>query len=152
MQGRWHQPVQQQGWVRQRAFQRGPSTIVNGQGAGATMRGVACGLPPMVERTMPTYEVGRLGDDDVAVRAAEGGIIGAEASSSKGGNTSTVLRSVTARCFTAPSVFGCCVSTSNTVVAIAVKSRAWLTASLSSADAFVANAVAHQAASTTAVS
>ncbi len=51
---------------QQQAFWRRPSTVVDGQSNGATKRGVTCGLPPMVERTMPTYEVGQVGDDDTA--------------------------------------------------------------------------------------
>ncbi len=61
-----------------------------------TTSGVTCGLSPMAEKTTPTYEVGQVGDDDTAIWAANGGIIGAKALSSKGSNTSTVPHSTIA--------------------------------------------------------
>jgi hypothetical protein len=52
----------------------------------------------MVEKTMPIYVVGWLGDDDMAVRVAKGSIFGAKALLPKGNDTSNVSRSANARC------------------------------------------------------
>jgi hypothetical protein len=76
---------------------------------------------------MPTYVVGQVGDDDMAVWVAKGSIIGAKASLPKGGNTSALLRLATARCYMVPAISWRRVSTTNTVVAIlaAVESCVW---------------------------
>ncbi len=99
---------------------------IDGQGDGAMTRGDACGLPPMVERTVPTYVVGWVGDDNMAVRVAEGGTVGAKASLSEGGNTGAALRLATAQFCAVPAISWCPVSTTETIAAIsaAVESRA----------------------------
>jgi hypothetical protein len=129
--------VQQGGWAWQRAFWRGALTIVGGRGNGATTRGVTCGLPPMVERAAPTYEVGQVGDDDTAVGAAKGGIVRAKALLSIGSNTSAVLRLATSWCCTVPAVSWHHVSTTNNIAAILAvfKSRVWTAASVLLVDA-----------------
>jgi hypothetical protein len=108
--------------------------------------------PSMVERNAPTYEVGWLGDDNTVVGAAKDSIVGAEASSSKSGNTNAVPRSTTAQCCTVPPISWRRVSTTNTVPAIVAASHMRLATSLSLADAVAANTVAHFAAPTAAAS
>ncbi len=48
-------------------------------------------LQEIFDRTAPTYEVERGGDDNTAIGVANGIIVGAEALSPKVGNTSAVL-------------------------------------------------------------
>jgi hypothetical protein len=45
-------------------------TVVDGQGKDATTRGVACGIPPLVEKTVSLYVVGQWGGDNMAVGGA----------------------------------------------------------------------------------
>ncbi len=149
-QGRWLQPLQQQGGARWRTIQSWPSTVGKGGGNRVRARDVAQGLPPMVERTVPTDDVGRVGDDDMAIGVAKGDIAGAKALSPEGGNISAVLRLATSRCCPMPAISWHCISTANTGMAIsaAVESHARPTASLLLADLVAGNAVAHLVAST----
>jgi hypothetical protein len=80
----------------------------------------------------------------MAIGGAEGSIVGAKALSYKGGYTSTVSSSATARCGTVPGISGQCVSATNTVPAILAvgKFQAWPAASLLLVDTIVENAAA----------
>jgi hypothetical protein len=108
----------------------------------------------MVERTVPTYVVGRVRDDDMAIRVAEGSIVRAKALSPEGGDNNVVLCSATARGCAAPAVSWRCMSKTNTVVAIlaAVESLAQPAAFLSSVDTLSAAAGGRLPASTVAAS
>jgi hypothetical protein len=53
MQGRWQQPVQQQGWARWHTVRSWPLTIGNGIANGARARDVGRVLPPIIERIAP---------------------------------------------------------------------------------------------------
>jgi hypothetical protein len=104
----------------------------------------------MVERTVLTYVVVRVGDDDTAIGVAKGGIVVAKALLPKCGNTSAVPRFATAWCCPAPAVSWRRVSKTNTVAAIsaAVKSCAQPAAFLLLVNTLLANAGGHLPAST----
>jgi hypothetical protein len=80
--GPWRQPTRRRGRLRRHAVWGWSSTVVDGRDNGVSTKDFARRLPPMVARTTSLYVVGRWGVGDTAVGGAEGGIVGAEASSS----------------------------------------------------------------------
>ena len=94
----------------------------------------------MLDRTAPTYVLGRGENDDTAVRVADGVTAGAESVLPEVGNIPAVLRSATTCLDVASSVTGRYVSLPIAVAVISIEgeSRVRPAAFLSSADTFSA--------------